>query len=125
VKYRRVWTMAVFQGRLFAGTLPAGRVHSIEVGKNATYDTALEPGWRHIVAVKGSDRLRLYLDGKQVASSSPFDPTDYNLSNQQPLTIGFGAHDYFHGDMSDVRLYGRALRDEEIEVLSRRAEAGE
>ena len=118
VRYRRVWSMAVFQGRLFAGTLPSGRVHSIEVGKNVTHDTALKPGWRHIVAVKGKERLKLYVDGKLAATSTSFNPKDYNLTNTHPLEIGFGPHDYFNGSMSDLRIYRRALSDSEISKLS-------
>ena len=38
----------------------------------------------------------------------------YDLSNDQPLLIGFGAHDYFNGLMSDLRLYNRALTEPEI-----------
>ena len=44
VNYRRVWSMAVYQGRLFAGTLPSGRVYSLEAGKCATYDRELAAG---------------------------------------------------------------------------------
>ncbi len=44
VRYRRVWTMAVYRGRLFAGTLPSGHVHSVEIGRNVTYDSALPAG---------------------------------------------------------------------------------
>lgn len=115
VRYRRVWSMAVYQGRLFAGTLPAGRVHSIEAGKNATCDTALKPGWRQIAAVKGADRLKLYVDGKLVATSTAFDPAEYDLTSDKPLQIGFGAHDYFNGKMKDVKLYQRALTAAEIQ----------
>ncbi|QDT44431.1 hypothetical protein Pan241w_45400 [Gimesia alba] len=114
VRYRRVWSMAVYQGRLFAGTLPAGRVHSIEAGKSATYDTALKPGWRQIVAVKEKGRLKLYVDGALVATSSAFDPAEYDLTNDKPLQIGFGAHDYFNGNMKDVKLYRRALTADEV-----------
>ncbi len=114
VRYRRVWSMAVYRGRLFAGTLPSGRVHSIEVGKNVTFDTALAPGWRHIVAVKSNTRLRLYVDGRLVARSSAFDGAEYDLTNASPLQVGFGPHDYFHGRMSDLRIYGRALDADEI-----------
>jgi hypothetical protein len=117
VRYRRVWSMAVFQGRMFAGTLPAGRVHSIEAGKSATYDTALKPGWRHIAAVKEKDRLKLYVDGALVATSSAFDPADYDLTNDKPLKIGFGAHDYFNGKMKDLKLVRRALNADEIQKL--------
>ncbi|HBL43399.1 MAG TPA: hypothetical protein DDZ90_08405 [Planctomycetaceae bacterium] len=115
VRYRRAWSMAVFQGRLFAGTLPAGRVHSIEAGKNVTYDTALKPGWRQIVAVKEKDRLKLYVDGKLVATSAEFNPADFDLTNSEPLKIGFGAHDYFNGNMKDVKLYRRALSADEVQ----------
>jgi len=117
VKYRRVWSMAVFQGRLFAGTLPAGRVHSIEAGKNATYDTALKPGWQHIVACKEKERLKLYVDGKLVATSSVFEAADYNLTNNKPLKIGFGSHDYFNGKMKNLRIYRTALSEAEIKKL--------
>ena len=63
VRYRRAWSMAVFQGRLFVGTLPGGRVLSIEAGRNATYDTAIKPGWRHIAACRDKHCLKLYVDG--------------------------------------------------------------
>ena len=119
VQYRRVWTMAVYQGRLFAGTLPSGRVLSLEAGKSVTYDRELPPGWRHIAAVKARGRLSLYVDGERVATSSVFDSADYDLSNQQPLKIGFGAHDHFRGRMRELRLYGRALSEDEVRALGR------
>lgn len=114
VRYRRVWSMAVYNGRLFAGTLPSGHVHSIEAGKNATYDKALAPGWKHIAAVKENGRLKLYVDGKLVATSTVFDSDKYDLSNDVPLRIGFGSHDYFNGSLSDVRIYRRALSAGEV-----------
>lgn len=120
VKYRRAWSMAVFQGRLFVGTLPSGRVLSIEAGRNATSDRQLSAGWHHVAAVRGGDRLRLYVDGQSVAESAAFAPDDYNLTNRQPLRIGFGAQDYFHGNLAEVRLYRGALSPEQI-----RREAGQ
>ncbi|MFA6243252.1 MAG: LamG domain-containing protein, partial [Candidatus Hydrogenedentales bacterium] len=107
-KYRRAWSMAVYKGRLFCGVLPTGKVFSIEAGKNATSDTALEPGWRHLAVVRKGDRLSLYIDGKAVASSTAFDPALYDLSNEQPLRIGLGAADYFNGWIKDVRVYDSA-----------------
>ena len=117
VKYRRAWSMAVYKGRLFVGTLPSGHIWSFEAGKNATYDRSLRAGWRHIVAMRQGTALRLYVDGKQVATSSSFDPGAYNLTNGQPLRIGFGQHDSFNGRMKDVRIYRRALTEEEIVQL--------
>ncbi|MBS0205150.1 MAG: hypothetical protein JSS49_19780 [Planctomycetes bacterium] len=114
VKYRRAWSMAVFQGRLFVGTLPSGRVLSIEAGRNATYDRELSAGWHHIAAVRGHETLTLFVDGKPVATSASLKPGDFNLTNRQPLRIGFGAQDYFRGDMADVRLYRGTLSANQV-----------
>jgi hypothetical protein len=117
---RRVWAMAVYQGQLFAGTLPSGRVRSLEAGKMATWDCAFPAGWRHVAAVRDERRLRLYVDGAPVATSTPFDARDYDLSNRRSLTIGFGVNEYFEGLMSDLRLYDRALGGREIAGLAER-----
>lgn len=117
-KYRRAWSMAVYDGRLFCGTLPSGRVFSIRAGQAASYDRALEPGWRHLAAVRDADRLRLFVDGAQVAESVPFEPDSFDLTTSAPLTIGFGPHDYFNGAMRDLRIYNRALDARDIQSLA-------
>jgi len=117
VKYRRAWSMANFNGKLYCGVLPSGHVLSLEAGKNVTYDHALPAGWVHIAAVRDRDQLRLYVNGKQVASSSKFAAAEYDLTNSEPLVIGFGPHDYFNGRLKNVRLYGTALTAQEIAQL--------
>lgn len=119
VRYRRAWSMAVFRGRLFCGTLPSGRVWSMEAGRNATWDHELAPGRRHVAAVRAGGRLRLYLDGAEVARSEPFSRSDFDLTNREPLVIGSGDQDVLRGRLRDVRLYGRALRPSEIAALAR------
>jgi hypothetical protein len=114
VRYCRAWSMAIYRGRLFCGTLPSGHVHSIEAGKNVTLDRELAAGWRHIAAVRRGKWLELFVDGKLAATSSTFDPRQYNLTSSQPLWIGFGANDYFRGRLADVRLYRGALSAEAI-----------
>jgi hypothetical protein len=116
VKYRRAWSMAVFQGRLFCGTLPSGHVHSIEAGKNVTLGRELAPGWRHIAAVRRGGKLELFVDGQRAGESTAFAPQQFDLRNEQPLRIGFGAHDYFSGKLADVRLYRGALSAEAIQA---------
>lgn len=115
VKYRRAWSMAVFQGRLYCGTLPAGHVHALDAGAAVSYDSELAPGWRHVAAMRAGNRLKLFVDGKRVAESPPFEAARFNLTANAPLKIGFGEHDYFHGRLRDVRLYGRALSETEID----------
>lgn len=117
VKYRRAWTMAQYKGRLFCSTLPSGRVHSMQAGVCVTHDRELAPGWRHVATVRHQGRLRLFVDGKLVAESAAFDSAKFDLSTDTEMLIGAGAGDFFHGDLSDVRLYRRALAAEEIARL--------
>jgi hypothetical protein len=119
VKYRRAWTMAEFQGRLFCGTLPSGRVLSIEAGRNVTHDRELAGGWHHVAATKGGSKLKLVLDGKAVATSRKFDSDNYSLATDRPLKIGFGPNDYFCGSLRDLRIYSRALDEREVSELAR------
>lgn len=116
-RYRRAWSMAVYNGKLFCGVLPSGRVKSFEAGKSVTLDDELAPGWRHLTAVRDGNVLKLYIDGQHAAESSEFHPADYDISNGVPLQIGFGQHDYFNGKMTEVRLYNRALSEAEAAVL--------
>ena len=128
----RVLSMTQFQGRMFAGTgsvngrahenpaTDAGSVFSIETGKCASYDHDIGTGWKHIVAVREKGCLKLYVDGVLAASSTAFNPDDYDVANDKPLLIGFGAEDYFKGSMSELRIYERALSEREIHMIKRR-----
>ena len=75
-------------------------------------------GWHHVAAVRSDTGLKLFVDGKLVGTRSEFDAADFDLSNDQPLRIGFGPNDYFKGKLLDVKLYGRALSEAEIQSLS-------
>ncbi|MAG93405.1 MAG: hypothetical protein CMJ48_06615, partial [Planctomycetaceae bacterium] len=119
VRYRRVWSMAVYDGKLFAGTLPSGRVHALQAGQAVSHNKKLLAGWRHLVAVRDVDHLRLYVDGELVARSTNFDPAAFDLSNGQPLKIGFGTHDYFKGRMRDLKIYRGALSAAEASEAAR------
>jgi Concanavalin A-like lectin/glucanases superfamily len=131
VSWNRVPCMTVFQGKLYAGTstchgraeaqptTDVGKVFSWEAGKSVSYDDDLGTDWKHVVAIKSGDTLRLFIDGKPAANSSRFDVSRYMLSNQKPLLIGFGAKNYFAGHMGELRIYKRALGEEEIDLLAK------
>ena len=110
--------MAVCDGKLFAGSLPSGRVHSFEAGKMATWDKSLSAGWRHVAAVCNNKQLALYVDGIGVAKSSAFNSAEYELGNDQPLQIGFGSYEHFCGSMRDLRMYNCALEEAEVRKLA-------
>ena len=115
VQYRRAWSMAVFDGKLFCGVLPSGRVLSYEAGRSISRDHELPAGWVHLAAQRKGGALNLYLDGKRVNETSD---ANLDISNEAPLKIGLGQHDYFNGRMKDLRLYGRALDGSEIATLA-------
>ena len=50
---------------------------------------------------------------------SELNPTEFDIANREPLKIGFGAHDYFNGSLSDLRIYQRALTDAEVKRLNK------
>lgn len=130
----RLTSLTVFDGKLFASTGSCtssvddapidvrGKVFSMEAGKSATYDNDIGPGWKHITAMRDGDRLKVFVDGKLAAQSTPFQAGDYDLSTDRPLRIGFGQSDYFAGKIQDVRIYNRALSEDEVSQVSAGAE---
>lgn len=118
VVYRRAWTMAEHGGRAFVSTLPSGKVFSYRAGASVMHGKTLLGGWRHVAAVRSGDALRLFVDGHEAASNNVADSGAFNLSTTSPLLIGSGPNAPFRGRLSDVRLYNRALANEEIHALA-------
>ncbi|MCC6679944.1 MAG: LamG domain-containing protein [Phycisphaeraceae bacterium] len=118
VPVRRAFSMAIYQGKLFVGTLPSGTVHCMQVGQAVTADDEMPAGWSQVAAVRRGHDLHLYRNGQEIAASTSSQGLALKARNEQPLTIGFGAQDYFAGRMRDVRLYNRALTPHELSTLS-------
>ena len=73
-----------------------------------------------MAAVRDGGRLKLYVNGKVVGESSEFSPAEYDLSNNQPLLDrALGPGDFFHGRLSDVKLYDRPLTGDEISGMAK------
>jgi hypothetical protein len=100
VKYRRVWGMATYQGRLFVTTLPSGKVWSMSSGAMVTDDRELGSGWHDIVAERSNGKLRLLVDGKLAAEA---EAADLNLATENvSLKVGEGPRGRFPGEMKNV-----------------------
>jgi len=81
-------------------------------------NTSLTLGkWHHFVGTYDSSiGRRAYLDGNLVGTGSGSNAITYSRSN--PLNIGrYYGGIYFKGDISGVKIYNRALSDEEIKLL--------
>jgi hypothetical protein len=126
----RIPAMASHQGRIFLGTGSCrgragdrdpdgtlGRVYSLQVGHVVSHEQEIGGGWTHLGAVRRGSELLLYVNGRVTSSSRTPEGHRFDLSNQQPLVIGFGAQTYFTGAMADLRLYGRALSADEVRRL--------
>ncbi|MCO6457343.1 MAG: hypothetical protein J5I93_18750 [Pirellulaceae bacterium] len=118
VTYRRAWTMAEHAGQVFCSTLPSGHVHAFSAGQQVAWGHSLSADWHHVAVVKSADRLTLYLDGRRVAQSPPFDASRYDLTTDVPLRLGGGTNGPFQGRLADLRIYGRELNRMEIEALA-------
>lgn len=127
--WTRVTSLTVFQGRMFASLgsctsaaedAPAGMrgsVYALRAGQCVSYDKDLGSGWQHLTALRQGGELRLYVNGRLVSKSDPFNSADYDLTTSQPLKIGFGEQDYFTGRIREFRLYQRSLTDSEVALL--------
>jgi hypothetical protein len=118
VKYRRAWTMAEHDGRLFCSMLPSGKIFSYESGRNVIWGHSLSKSWHHVAAIKAGDKLKLYLDGSKVSESALFDARDFQLANDGVIKIGAGASENFLGKMSDFRIYNQTLDVELVKKLA-------
>jgi len=119
VEYRRVWTMAQHDGRLFATTIPSGRVWSMRTGACVTWDRPFPPGWHHVAAQRAGGALRLLVDGELVAESHAVAADSLDVDCAAPWTIGGGSGDFFHGGLADVQVHRRALSQAEISAAVR------
>ncbi|MEM7355102.1 MAG: LamG domain-containing protein, partial [Acidobacteriota bacterium] len=77
--------------------------------------------WYHLVAVFDHGEMRLYLDGAKVASRSvafgSLQGTAYDVWSFGARWVEGAADQFLRGTLDDLRIYGRALDSDEIEVL--------
>jgi prepilin-type N-terminal cleavage/methylation domain-containing protein len=81
-----------------------------------SYDVSFSPtlgDWYHIVGTKSADYQRLYINNvEEYEASHPG-----VLDKGSAITFGGGGYGYFDGELDDIRIYDRALSEEEIDDL--------
>ena len=81
---------------------------------SATYSVRHDDNlWHHVIGTFDGRYLRLYVDGVLRATSDTGGVSVRVTTN--PLNIGRGWSGYFQGQIGFVRIYNRALSDEEIQ----------
>lgn len=116
-EFGQMWICAFIRGHI--GVTPHGGYYYMA---NDVHDNA----WHHVVAVVREaelpnlhDDVALYLDGKAVEPDpiGLLDLWPIETGDDVPVTIG----KQFQGGIDDVRVYARALSDEEVRTLYRLA----
>lgn len=86
---------------------------------------ALVPGrWYHLAATYDGSRVaagaRLYIDGEAAELDVLLDDLNQSFETKQPLRVGGGGgrEGRFHGSLDDVRVYGRALDEDEVRIVA-------
>ena len=80
--------------------------------------------WQQVTVVYDGSRLaagvKIFVDGRAQKLRVLLDELNQTFQTKQPLRIGSGGApgDRFHGLISDVRVYGRALTDEEAGIVA-------
>ena len=98
-----------------------GRVFAYQAGQVVSSEHDIGGAWTHVAAVRQGRTLKLYVNGTRVTTSQLRAGPLFNLTNDRPLLVGFGAQHYFSGAIADLRLYHGALGTDAVrEVLGQR-----
>jgi hypothetical protein len=115
------WGLYLENGRLQVNLIKRRLDDSIRVET----EEPVEPGhWHHVLMSYDGSRVAtgvtIYVDGRPRKLKILLDAINQDFRTREPLRVGAGGgpHMRFCGLISDVRLYGRVLSDEEIRVLS-------
>jgi len=78
-------------------------------------------GFTHIVLIKDNEWMKIYQDGRLIRKTEDtvMSETQCGSHNTSEITIGTRGNKvrFFNGVVDDVRMYNRALTDEEIDIL--------
>ena len=102
VRYRRAASMAVHNGEVAVGSLPAGRVHSMRVGQAISTGRGVTPGRHQVTAIRRGPTLELHLDGELVATGTDPAGRVLDLGELPKLKVGGGPRGPFAGSIAEL-----------------------
>jgi len=105
---------------LTIGTVNPGDIRFTATDSSTTVDldtsANLDDGnWHHVVGTYDGSTMRVYIDGEEVNSDSTLSG-DLSYAEDDIPTIGsrMGSTNFFNGTIDEVRIYDRALSENEI-----------
>ena len=113
-----LWMLSALQGNKLRFRLKTNGSTTTLIAPVGTLNSGT---WTHVAAVYDGTFMRLYQDGIQVASTAKTgtigsDPTVMAALGNQPEGVGGGQRP-FDGLLDEVRIYGKALSEEEISIV--------
>lgn len=111
---------------LFANFWSSGEVDFLVSGNGSGYSGASAPTgtvttgkWYHLVGTYDRSTIRLYINGKLVATNSVSIPSSVNISGTNvaigtDFDNGGSAFRFFNGNIDNVRLYASAITAQEV-----------
>lgn len=78
--------------------------------------------WHHVFFTYDGSRLakgvRIYIDGRPAKVKVDLDDLNQNFKIKQPLRIGSGGGNRFHGAIDDARIYADAITPDDVAVIA-------
>lgn len=114
------YSLATFNGSLFAGTGASGKVYKYGNG-SSIFGQKIGSGWNHVVLTVNNSATRLYLNGSLIGSAASSQALVDSLGSSGMLigsrwgSSGAGVNgELFNGTIDDVLVYNRALSSVQI-----------
>lgn len=122
------WFLGVAGGEPDAPLVANSFVFAVRTSNGSAYtgvsSKASEGAWIHVAATYDGSTLKLYVDGKE---SNSVKTEDLPWNSNEKLHIGgdpgCGGRSWYTGLMDDVRIYNRAMNENEIVQLMKGSEA--
>jgi beta-galactosidase len=110
----QLYTPGLASGRQFNFTVYLEGVGYVSVESTGGYSSGV---WHHIAGTFDGVELKLYVNGMLVGTTAAVGSI---AQTDVPLAIGRNSNqatDHWRGDIDELRLYNRALSEEEVAVL--------
>ncbi len=92
--------------------------HYVELGANVSLADLEDGQWHLVVGMYDGSYMKLYIDGMEVASQAQTGNIDTSGSSPAYIGSNSGTRERFSGGIDDLRIYNRALSEDQIKTMA-------